>query len=160
MVNLVRYDSFRDLFSFHVAANRLFEQGFVGPNWSVTNATLAPIDVLENELRYQVRVQQPCVKPKDIDLTVRGNSLTVKGQYHSETKEDKKGNWLVKETRSGSFGRSVTFAKSIDADKIETSYEQGVLTISVPVNEVARPKKISLKKDEPKAVAEEAGSTH
>ena len=90
-------------------------------------------------------------------MTVSENTLTLKGPYSSSTKEDKKGNWLVQETRSGSFGRRATFARPIDAGKIDTSYENGVLKISVPFSEAALPKKISIKKEEPKELAE-AGS--
>jgi HSP20 family protein len=72
----------------------------------------------------------------------------------SSRDEEKKENWVVKEIRSGSFGRSIRFDKPIDADKIDTSYENGVLTISVPYSEAGKPKKISIKKEEPKDIAE------
>ncbi|HEX6110051.1 MAG TPA: Hsp20/alpha crystallin family protein [Ktedonobacteraceae bacterium] len=153
MANIVRYDPFREMLSLREAANRLFERSFVFPTWSITNATLAPMDVRENEQGYEVKVQLPGVKPEDIELTVRQNILTLKGQ-HSSTKEEKKENWVVKEIRSGSFGRSIMFDKPIDADKIDTSYENGVLTISVPYSEAGKPKKISVKKEEPKELTE------
>jgi HSP20 family protein len=153
MANIVRYDPFREMLSLREATNRLFERSFVFPTWSITNANLAPMDVVENEQGYQVKVQLPGVKPEDIELTVRQNTLTLKGQ-HSSTKGEKKENWVVKEIRSGSFGRSVTFDKPIDADKIDTSYENGVLTISVPYSEAGKPKKISVKKEEPKELTE------
>ena len=156
MANLMRYDPFREMLSLRGTANRMFERSFVFPTWGITNATLAPMDVIENEQGYQLKVQLPGVKPEDIELMVRQNTLTLKGQ-HSSTKEEKKKNWVVKEIRSGSFGRSITFEKPIDADKIDTSYENGVLTISVPYSEAGKPKKISIKKEEPKELAE-AGS--
>jgi len=153
MANLMRYDPFREMLSLRETANKLFERNFVFPTWDLTNSTFTPMDVVENEQGYQLKVQLPGIKPEDIDLTVRQNSLTIKGQ-HSETKEEKKENWLVKEILSGSFGRSITFDKPIDADKIDTSYENGVLTISVPYSEAGKPKKISIKKEEPKELAE------
>jgi len=153
MTSLMRYDPFREMLTLREAANRMFERSLVFPTWAATNATLAPMNVVENEQGYQVKVQLPGIKPEDIDLTVRQNSLTIKGQL-SSTKEEKKENWLVKEIRSGSFGRSITFDKPIDADKIDTSYENGVLTISVPYSEAGKPKKISIKKDEPKELTE------
>ncbi len=156
MMYLVRYDPFREALSLRRAVNRLFEQSFVRPTWSITGAALTPMDVLESEKGYEVKVQLPGVKPEDIELTVQENTLTLKGKYHSSNKEDKKGNWLIKETRSGSFGRSVTFAKPIDADKIDIGYEDGVLTVSVPYSEAGLPKKISIKKEQSKEVAEEA----
>jgi len=153
MANLMRYDPFREMLSLRETANKLFERNFVFPTWDLTNSTFTPMDVVENEQGYQLKVQLPGIKPEDIDLTVRQNSLTIKGQ-HSETNEEKKENWLVKEILSGSFGRSITFDKPIDADKIDTSYENGVLTISVPYSEAGKPKKISIKKEEPKELAE------
>ena len=153
MANLMRYDPFREMLSLRGTANRMFERSFVFPTWGITNATLAPMDVIENEQGYQVKVQLPGIKPGDIELTARQNSLTIKGQ-HASTKEEKKENWVVKEIRSGSFGRSISFEKQIDVDKIDNSYENGVLTITVPYSEAAKPKKISIKKEEPKELSE------
>lgn len=154
MMYLMRYNPYREMLSLRKATNRLLEQSFVRPGWSITNAALAPMDILENEQGYQLKVQLPGVEPEDIDLTVRENTLTLKGKYDSSTKEEKKGNLLIHETRSGSFGRSVRFARPIDADKIDTSYENGILTISVPVSEAGRPKRISINK-EPASVDKE-----
>ena len=153
MTNLMRYDPFREMLSLRGAVNRMFERSFVFPTWETTSTTFTRMDVVENEQGYQVKVQLPGVKPEDIELTVRQNTLTLKGQ-HSSTKEEKKENWVVKEIRSGSFGRSITFDKPVDADKIDTSYENGVLTISVPYSEAGKPKKISIKKEEPKELTE------
>jgi HSP20 family protein len=153
MANLMRYDPLREVLSLREAANRFFAQSFVRPAWLITDTALAPMDLIENEQGYQVKVKLPGVKPEAIELTVRQNTLTLKGQ-HSSTKEEKKENWVVKEIRSGSFGRSITFDKPIDADKIDTSYENGVPTISVPYSEAGKPKKISIKKEEPKELAE------
>jgi HSP20 family protein len=153
MTNLMRYDPFREMLSLRENANRMFARSFVFPTWGITNANLAPMDVVESEQGYQVKIQLPGVKPEDIELTARQNSLTIKSQ-HSSTKEEKKENWVVKEIRSGSFGRSITFDKQIDIDKIDTSYENGVLTISVPYSEAGKPKKISVKKEEPKELSE------
>ena len=153
MTNLMRYDPFREMLSLRGAVNRMFERSFVFPTWETTSTTFTRMDVVENEQGYQVKVQLPGIKPEDIELTVRQNSLTIKGQ-HSSTKEEKKENWLVKEIRAGSFGRSITFDKPIDADKIDTSYENGLLTISVPYSEAGKPKKIGIKKDEPKELTE------
>ena len=153
-MNIVRYYPYRDMLSMRQAMNRLFERNFVRPTWLEGNAMLAPMDVVENEQGYQVKAQLPGVKPEDIELTVQANGLTLKGQYQSSTKEDKKGNWLVQEIRSGSFGRSVSFAKPIDTDKVETSYENGVLTILAPFSEAARPRKIDVKTEKPEEPAE------
>jgi HSP20 family protein len=155
MANLVRYDPFQEMLSLRETANRMFARSFGFPTRGITNATLAPMDVVESEQGYQVKVQLPGVKPEDIELTARQYSLTIKSQ-NSSTKEEKKENWVVKEIHSGSFGRSITFGKPIDVDKIDTGYENGVLTISVPYSEAGKPKKISIKKEEPKELSEAA----
>jgi HSP20 family protein len=115
------------------------------------------MDVFETEQGYQVRVVLPGVKPEDLDLSAQQNTLTIKGQFQSSVKPDQRVNWLVQEISEGSFERSITFPKPIDADKIDTSFGQGVLSITVPVSEASRPKKISITGGQPEQVTVEAG---
>ena len=159
MTTLMRYDPFREALSLRNAMDQLFAQSFVRPNWgsSTSAGRGVTMDVLETEQGYQVRVGLPGVKPEDLDLSVQQNTLTIKGQFRSSVKPDQQVNWLVQEISEGSFERSITFPKPIDADKINTSYEHGVLTISVPVSEASRPKKISITGGQPKQVPVEAG---
>ncbi|HZS76727.1 MAG TPA: Hsp20/alpha crystallin family protein [Ktedonobacteraceae bacterium] len=151
---LTRYDPFREMLSLRDAMNQLFEQSFVRPTFGINTAGIlsAPIDVLETEQGYSVKVLLPGVKPEDIDLTVRQNTLTIKGQYTSNV-ENKQGNWLVREIGESSFERTVTFDKPIDADKVETQYENGVLTIFLPIHEASRPKRISVSAGQQKQLA-------
>jgi HSP20 family protein len=104
-----------------------------------------------------VKMLLPGVKPEDIELSVQQNSLAVRGQFPSSVKPDQQVNWLVQEIGAGTFERSITFPKPIDADKINTSYEHGILTISVPVSEASRPKKISITGGQPQQLTVEAG---
>jgi HSP20 family protein len=159
MTTLMRYDPFRDALRLRDAMEQLFAQSIVRPNWgsSGTAAMGVSMDVFETEQGYQVKVLLPGVNPEDIELSVRQNTLTIKGQFQSAVKPDQQVNWLVQEIGVGSFERSITFPKSIDADKIDTSFEHGVLTISVPVSETNRPKKISITSGQPKQVTVEAG---
>lgn len=159
MASIMRYDPFREALSMRAAMNRLFEQSFVHPTWALPNGTRTmgtPMDVTETEQGYQVAVLLPGVKPEDVELTVQENTLTVKGQYKHSTEETTKGNWLVREIGSGSFQRSVTLPKTIDGDKVETSYENGKLIISVPVSEASRPKRISITNGQTEQKAVEA----
>lgn len=158
MALLTRYDPFREMLSLRDAMNQLFEQSFVRPTWSTSGTAVlsAPIDVFETEQGYQVRVLLPGVNPENIDVSVQQNTLTIKGQYSSSVEEGKQVNWLVCEIGSGSFERAITFDKPIDADKVETSYEHGVLTISLPVSEASRPKRISVTAGQPKQLTVES----
>src|SRR5436305_3742133 len=142
MATITRYDPFREALSLRNAMDQLFEQSFVRPTWGLSGAqgVGVPMDVYETEQGYQIQALLPGVRPEDIDLSVQQNSLTLKGQFRPMIKPDQKVNWLLQEIGSGSFERSVTFPKPIDANHIATSYEHGVLTISVPVSEASRPK--------------------
>jgi HSP20 family protein len=156
MTTLVRFDPFSEALSLRDAVNRLFEESFVHPGWFLNGpATIAaPMDVYETEQGYQVHVLLPGVKGEDIDLSVQQNTLTIKGQYKPLLEEGKQVNWLVQEIGSGSFERTITFPKPVDADHIGTSYEYGILTISVPFSEVSRPKRISITGGQQKQLAE------
>lgn len=158
MTTLMRYDPFREALRLRDAVDRLFEQSFVRPFWGGTLTMSIPLDVYETDQGYQVQVLLPGVKPEDVELTVQQNTLTVKGQFQPFVEEGKQVNWLVQEIGTGSFERTITFPKAIDADKIETSYEHGVLSIWVPVSETMRPKKISISTGQPKQITGEAGA--
>ncbi len=163
MANITRYDPFHEALTLRDAMNQLFAQSFVNPTWSQgsSESMFAPMNVSENDQGYQVEVSLPGVKPEDIDLTVHQNTLSVRGHYHQEkhqgqgqsnqqnqqsqqNQQQNQPNWLMREIHSGSFERTLTFPKPIDADKVTTNYEYGILTINVPLSEVSRPKKISV----------------
>ena len=158
MTTLMRFDPFRESLSLRDAMNRLFEESFVRPSWFSSGASTyaAPIDLYETEQGYQVRVLVPGVKAEEIELTVQQNTLTMKGQYKPLFDEGKQVNWLVQEIGSGSFARTITFPKPVDADHVETSYEDGILSIPLPFSEVSRPKKISITNGHQKQLAVEA----
>jgi HSP20 family protein len=159
MKNIMRYDPFREALSLRNALDQLFEQSFVRPAWGLSGAPGMGVamDVYETDQGYQVKMLLPGVKPEDIELSVQQNSLAVRGQFPSSVKPDQQVNWLVQEIGAGTFERSITFPKPIDADKINTSYEHGILTISVPVSEANRPKKISITGGQPQQLTVEAG---
>jgi HSP20 family protein len=160
MTTIMRYDPFREALSLRNALDQLFEQSFVRPSWGSSGATGAgvPMNVYETEQRYQVQALLPGVKPEDIDLSVQQNNLTIKGQFQSAVKPEQKVNWLLQEVGSGSFERSITFPKEIDVDHVTTSYEHGVLTVSVPFSQATRPKKINITSSKPEQVTVEAGA--
>jgi HSP20 family protein len=146
MTTIMRYDPFGEMLSLRDAMSSLFEQSFVNPSWRSTTSQswAAPVNVYETEQGYQVYVLLPGIKPEDLDLTVQQSTLTFKGALHPLVGENKQGKWLMQEFDSGSFERTLTFPKLIDAEHIESKYEHGVLTLFVPISEAVRPKKISV----------------
>jgi HSP20 family protein len=160
MSTIMRYDPFREMLSLRKAMDQLFEQSFVRPTWGTggTQGMSVPMNVYQDEQGYHVQVLLPGVNPDNVELSVQQNSLTLQGQFQPETTSNQQVNWLLQEIGHGSFKRSITFPQQIDADKITTSYEHGVLTIFVPISEVSRPKKISIAGAQPKQVTVEAGT--
>jgi HSP20 family protein len=140
-----RYDPFREAVSLRRAMDDLFAQSFIRPGWGRSaEEALAPMDVRETDHGYNVRVAMPGVKPENIEVTVQQNTLTIRGQYATQDQEKEQGNWVMREISSGSFERSVTFPRPIDPDHIETHYENGVLTLTLPVSEANRPRRINI----------------
>jgi HSP20 family protein len=160
MSTIMRYDPFREMLSLNKALDQLFEQSFVRPSWGASNTQgmSVPMNIYQNEQGYQVQALLPGVNPEDIELSAQQNSLTLKGQFNPSVKPDQQVSWLLQEIGFGPFERSITFPQEIDADRITTSYEHGVLTISVPISEASRPKKISIAGAQPKQMTVEAGA--
>ncbi len=147
MANLVRWDPFRDMVSLRDAMDRLFEDSFVRPrSWLAPTegvATLA-LDVHESDDALTVKASIPGVKPEDIDISITGDTLTVKGETREE-KEEKSGNYHLRERRYGAFQRSVSLPTLVKADKASAEFENGVLTLTLPKAEEVKPKSIKIK---------------
>lgn len=160
VLTLKRYDPFQEVLSLHDAMNQLFTQSFVQPGWNSTGsqALTTPINVFETDQGYQVHVLLPGMNPEDIELTVQQNTLTIKGQFHPFMEQEKNVKWLVQEFGPGSFERTITFPKPFYSEEITTNYENGVLSLWLPISESSRPKRISITSGQSQPVTVEAGS--
>lgn len=145
--SLVRWEPMRDLVSLRDAMDRLFEESFVGPwgGWAgpAEQGKLA-LDVYQTEDSVVVEASIPGVKPEDVDITVTGDALTIKGESKSEEKVEKE-NYIRQERRYGSFSRSVLLPEGLDKSKAEAAFENGVLTITFPKTEEVKPKSVKVK---------------
>src|SRR5208337_4340114 len=101
-----------------------------------------PLDVSERENDFVVMASLPGIKPEDVQTTVLGDTLTIRGE--SKVEEENGHNWLLRERRSGSFQRSVSMGTPINVDLATAQFENGVLTLTLPKSEQARPKQIKL----------------
>jgi len=101
------------------------------------------IDVLEKEDKFLVKVELPGVKEEDVHVTVAGGTLTIEGEKRAESEVKRKG-YYYSETSYGSFSRSITVPSTIDAGKIEASYDRGVLEITLPKAPEVKAKKIAV----------------
>lgn len=151
MSSITRWDPFRGMTTLHDAMNQLFEQAFVRPGVGVLgNGTLGQMNVLEADGQYVVQVLLPGIKPEDIDLTVRQNVLSIKASQPEWLSEDllKKSTFLLREFGPGEYVRSITFPKDVDGDHVETRFDRGVLTLSIPLAQHAQPKRITVREAE------------
>lgn len=108
-------------------------------------AVWAPsVDIKEEANRYVVQADLPGVKPEDIEVTLQNGVLTIKGERQTEAKEEKE-NYRRIERFYGSFFRRFTLPETVEEEKIEATYDKGVLTVVIPKKPEVQPKKISVK---------------
>ncbi len=125
--------------------DRLWEDFFGGRELMAPETTWVPaVDVSETNEAIVVKAEVPGIEPKDIDISLSGDLLTIKGEKKQRT-EEKKENFHRIETRYGAFSRTIRVPVSIDADKIEASYDKGILKIVLPKKEEAKPRQIEVK---------------
>ncbi len=148
MANMVRWDPARETVSLREAMDRLFEESFLRPGFLGGNdsaAGLMPLDMYETENDVVVKAAIPGVKPEDIEVTVTGDLLTIKGEFKSEREErDEKRNYHRQERRFGNFSRQVALPTSVSADACQAEFENGVLTLKLPKAEEAKVKKVQI----------------
>jgi HSP20 family protein len=146
--------------------DRIFDRFFERPFWTgaeepfVTLAAWAPMtDLSEDEKRITVRAELPGMDPKDIEVSLSGNILTIAGQKR-ETTEEKRENYYHCERQFGSFRRSIELPASADLEQLIARYEKGVLEIDVPKLASARGRQIPVKaiEEKPKKAPAMAGA--
>ena len=124
--------------------DRLFED-FAGNGGPQGLERWAPsMDVSETPEALVVKAEVPGVDPKEVEISVSGDTLTLKGEKKEE-KEEKGKTWHRIERSYGSFFRSVTLPAPVDADRIAAEVRDGVLTITLPKTEKAKTKRIEVK---------------
>jgi HSP20 family protein len=102
------------------------------------------VDISENDNSFILHAELPGLKKEEIKVTLQDNVLTVKGKQRTETKEENK-NYHLCERRYGKFLRSFRLPSPVDNKKIEASFKDGLLTLTLPKAEEAKPKEIEIK---------------
>lgn len=103
---------------------------------------MMPLDAFEKDGMYTLRFDIPGVDPDSVDLTVEGNLLTVTADRPREETEG--ATWLLRERPSGTHRREVRLGDRLDTSSVEAGYDNGVLTVSIPMRPEARPHKVSI----------------
>lgn len=147
MNSLTRWDPFQEMQSFREMMDRFVDEPWSNaPRLWMQRSEGFPLalDVAEDDAAYVVKASLPGVDPEHVDITLTDNVLTIKGETKAEHDIEEK-DYHVRERRSGSFMRSVTLPMTVDADKVEATYENGILTLRLPKSETAKPKRIAVK---------------
>ena len=145
MASLIKWEPFGDLISLRDAMDRLFEESFVRMRGlpSPFGAEALALDMYETADSVVVKTGVPGIKSEDIDITITGDVLTIKGETKVEEKVEKE-NYIRQERRYGAFQRSVRLPGSLVLDKAEATFENGILTLTIPKSEEAKPKTIKV----------------
>ncbi len=101
------------------------------------------VDLMENDDTYMVRCDLPGVEKDDLDISVSGNALTIKGEKQ-DSSEHKDGRYYRRESWSGSFQRTITVPETVDPDAINAEMKNGVLTLTLPKKEDVKPRQITV----------------
>ena len=110
------------------------------------NVNVPAVDVTEDDKAYKIAAELPGLEEKDVEVSLTGDVLTLKGEKRQE-KEEKNKNWYVSERAYGSFQRAFELPHGIDRDKIAAEFAKGVLTVTLPKSAEAQKqqKKIDVK---------------
>jgi len=110
------------------------------------------VDIYETEHELVVKADLPDVRPEDLDIRVENNLLTIRGERKFEKKVNEN-NYLRVERTYGSFSRSFSLANTVNSEAIKAEYKDGVLTLTVPKREEAKPKQIKVNVNTPAMAA-------
>jgi HSP20 family protein len=127
--------------------NRMLDDAFGGFDWALRESAAAawapPVDVFEEADAIRIMAEVPGVKPEDVKIAVEGNVLTIQGtkQQVAEERTERVHRY---ERTYGQFERSFTLPATVDAEHIKARYESGVLTVTLPKVEKAKPRRVQV----------------
>ena len=146
-MSIMRWRPRRDLVSIRDEMNNLFDSfssGWPEPRKGLLEGEWAPsVDVAETDDEITVTAELPGVKQEEVDITITDDVLTLKGEKKEE-KEVKEKNYHRIERSYGSFQRSIGLPTGVQADKAKATYEDGILRVTVPKVQEAKPKQIKI----------------
>jgi HSP20 family protein len=154
-VTIVRWEPLREMSSLQTEMNRLFNTMFESPTVgnSGTRRWTPAMDLVETEDHFVLRADLPGMREEDVAIELEDNVLTVSGERKADHEENGEGFYRV-ERAFGSFSRSLTLPRGVDAGAVTAGFTNGVLEVRIPKPEQRKPRKISISTngDEPKTL--------
>jgi HSP20 family protein len=126
------------------AMDRLFEDSVIRPFNGFATVTTFPVDLTESKDGYVLKASLPGMKPEDITIEATAEDVTIRGETKQST-EQKDAEYLRRELRYGKLQRTFSLPLAIDPNKVEATFEHGVVTVTLPKSEVVKPKTITIK---------------
>jgi len=146
---MVRWAPFHNVVSIQDRMNRIFDEAFHGQrganedDWSLGGSWAPPVDIFEQGDNIVLKAELPGIEAKDVDIRVENNVLSLRGErkFDSEVKRE---DCHRVERAYGTFNRSFTLPNVVDTEKIKADYKDGVLQVTLPQKEEAKPKQIQI----------------
>lgn len=143
-MTIVRWAPFRDMLNIQDEMNRLFNTYFAKSSDKEEGMVWHPfVDISESNNEITVTAEVPGMTKEDIKVSIQDNVLTLSGEKKQE-KQGKGKNYHRIERAFGVFERSFSLPVSVQSDKVKAAYKDGILTITLPKSEEAKPKEISV----------------
>jgi HSP20 family protein len=139
---LVRWEPMRELTSLQGEMNRLFNS-FFEDNGGSTRRWAPAMDLIDKKDHLVLRADLPGLSEDDVRIEVQDRVLTISGERKSENEQERDGYYRM-ERAYGSFSRSVTLPDGVDADRIDASFDKGVLEVRIPKPEERRPQRVEI----------------
>jgi HSP20 family protein len=145
MSNMIRWEPMRDMVTLRDAMDRLFDEAFTRP-WSDgwRGSGMPAIDMYQTDDEVVVKVAVPGFKPDDVQISVTGDLLTIRGET-KEAEDTKEKAYHMREHRYGAFERTISLPTAVVSDKAQAEFENGILNITLPKAEEVKPKLITVK---------------
>lgn len=140
------WEPMRELITVRDMMDRLLEESFVPARrrWGREDRGPArlPVDVYTTEDEIVVQAPMPGVNPDDVEITLEGDNLTIKGEIKPPLENV---DYIMQERWYGPFSRSLVINVPVDANKVEATFENGLLTVTIPKAEEVKPKSIKVR---------------
>ena len=153
MFGTTKWSPFDELTSLHREMDRIFGRTF-GESQASTGSTFAPaLEVASGKDGWHVRVALPGIDPKNVQIDLAGDTLTIRGERTRTVPASEKNHSRVTEIAYGRFERTLTLPDAIDQEKVSATYNNGMLELALPLRESVKPRRIEVKSaGEPKTL--------